>query len=79
MFFYDAPVILNDITCNGTEASIVECAQADYGSFTDCANIAVAQCEGKLYTVTLLSCDYGRITISNTQRKSLAMNRTPYG
>ncbi|CAI8020958.1 Neurotrypsin [Geodia barretti] len=45
--FYDAPVILNDITCNGTEASIVECAQADYGSFTDCANIAVAHCEAQ--------------------------------
>lgn len=46
-FFYDAPVILNDITCNGTEASFASCIQDGYGSFTDCSRIAVAQCEGE--------------------------------
>ena len=46
--FYDAPVIWSDVTCNGTEASIVDCTRTDNGSFTDCSTIAVAQCEGEL-------------------------------
>ena len=48
LIFYDAPVILNDIACTGSEMSIINCTEDGYGSFTTCRDIAVAQCEGKL-------------------------------
>ena len=45
---YDAPVVLNDVQCRGTEASITQCPGATYGNFAFCSDIAVAQCEGKI-------------------------------
>ena len=48
LFFYDAPVILNDIACTGSEANILNCTEDGYGVFTTCSDIAVAQCEGKM-------------------------------
>ena len=48
LIFYDAPVILNDITCTGSETNILNCTEDGYGFFTTCSHIAVAQCEGKM-------------------------------
>ena len=48
LFFYDVPVILNDIACTGSEANILNCTEDGYGVFTTCSDIAVAQCEGKM-------------------------------
>ena len=45
---YDAPVVLNDVQCRGTEASITQCPGATYGNFAFCSDIAAAQCEGKI-------------------------------
>ena len=44
--FYDAPVILNDVACSGSETNITQCTRAGYSNITDCIYIAVAQCEG---------------------------------
>ena len=44
--FYDAPVILNDVACTGSETNITQCTRAGYRSVTDCTDIAVAHCEG---------------------------------
>ena len=47
--FYDAPIILNDTLCIGSESSIIECSRDGYGDYTNsCDYIAVAQCEGKM-------------------------------
>ena len=43
---YDAPVVLNNILCTGNERSIMECSGATYGNFSQCSDVAVAQCEG---------------------------------
>ena len=56
--FQDAPVILNDTVCNGTEQSLIECSLNGYGSFVNCPRIAVAICQGiftKYVAVTVLS------------------------
>ena len=42
---YDAPVILNDTICSGTEQSLIECSLNGYGNFA-CSYIAVALCQG---------------------------------
>ena len=44
--FQDAPVILNDTVCNGTEQSFIECSLNGYGNFDNCPHIAVAYCQG---------------------------------
>ena len=43
---YNAPVILTDVNCDGSEESILECSNSGYDDITDCDYIAVAQCEG---------------------------------
>ena len=47
LYFYDGPVFLNDVICTGDEVNVFNCSQDGYGMFTGCANIGVAQCEGK--------------------------------
>ena len=46
--FHEDPVILNDISCTGSEHSLTDCSQDGYGTFEGCSNIAVALCEGEL-------------------------------
>ena len=56
---YDPPVILNDIDCDGSESSILDCSDDGYVTVTGCTSIAVAQCEGDVMKLlTLCVCDY---------------------
>ena len=48
---YDAPVLLDDIDCDGSESSLLDCSDAGYVNVTGCTSIAVAQCEGDYYEV----------------------------
>ena len=47
--FQDAPVILNDTMCSGTEQSLIECSLNGYGNFDNCPYIAVAICQGIMF------------------------------
>ena len=46
-YLYDAPFILSDVICTGSEDSLIECDHGGYVNLTDCTGIAVAVCEGK--------------------------------
>ena len=48
---YDAPFILSDVICTGSEDSLIECDHGGYVNLTDCTGIAVALCEGKEVTI----------------------------
>lgn len=44
--FYDAPVILNNIVCIGSQQSFNDCSSMEYGYFPNCSDIAHVICEG---------------------------------
>ena len=46
-FLYDAPIVLDEVSCTGSEERLPDCTHSGYGDYTACLDVGAVLCAGE--------------------------------
>ena len=46
--FYDAPIVLDEVSCTGSEEHLTDCTHSGYGDYSACFDVGALYCAGEV-------------------------------